>query len=193
MKPSTKILLMQKSLWTPFATGRNLFKDPESFDSNQWEKINCTILPNITMTPNGNLSADKIVSANTTGAMRPQQTVLLKASTTYTVSAFFKAAEVSWIHFRIAEDGAPVCFFNIANGVIGTRGTFWRAASITRVKNDWFRCTATFTTTGTSYSFRFCLSHDNQITIYTGNGVNGAFIWGAMINEGSSAYPLQIM
>ena len=207
IKPSVRHVLFDRKLWQPtaiptalwldaaddstvtlnYVTDSNLLTEPEAFDSSQWTKINCTISPNIAIAPDGTLTADKIVSTLGARAMRPQQTVTTEASTVYTVSAFFKAAEVSWISFRFAEDTAPSCWFNIANGVVGQRQSAWTSSSITSVGNGWFRCQATFTTIGTSYSIRFILASDNAIPSYTGNDTDGVLIWGAMFNQGSSA------
>lgn len=207
IKPSVRQVLFDRKLWQPtaiptalwldaaddstitlnYVTGSNLFTEPEAFDSSQWTKINCTISPNIAIAPDGTLTADKIVSTSGTLAMRPQQIVTTEASTVYTVSAFFKAAEVSWISFRLAEDTAPSCWFNIAGGVVGTLESAWTSSSITSVGNGWFRCQATFTTIGTSYTVRFILASNNNISSYTGNGTDGVLIWGAMLNQGSSA------
>jgi hypothetical protein len=166
---------------------RNLLTYTEQFDNAAWTKVNATVTANATVAPDGTTTADKLVSA--VGALheRAEQAVTIAASTAYTFTVYAKADGANFAGFRVAQDAAPSVWFDLVNGTVGTVESGWSAAVITAAGNGWYRCKATYTTVGTSYTFRIFLSGSNGDSIFTGDGIKGLFLWGAQLELGSTA------
>ena len=169
----------------------NLLAFSEEIDNEVWAKVNCVVTPNAATAPDGTVTADKIVPNSGAGTGRAEQARALLPLTTYTISGYFKAAEIGWIRLRSNTDNAASVWFDLVNGVVGTREPDFISASIVDVGNGWFRCIASYTTTSnTAYSFRWLpVNEDNNNFI--GNGTSGNFRWGSMINVGDTVAPYQ--
>jgi hypothetical protein len=165
----------------------NLLTYSEQFDNGAWTKTNATVTANATVAPDGTTTADKLVSA--VGALheRAEQAVTIAASTAYTFTVYAKADGANFAGFRVAQDTAPSVWFDLVNGTVGNVEGNWSAAVITAAGNGWYRCKATYTTVGTSYTFRIFLSGSNGDSIFTGDGIKGLFLWGADLRPTSQA------
>jgi hypothetical protein len=172
----------------------NLITDTETFDSG-WTKFNgSSVTTNATISPDGNQTATKYDYNNSSGVLR--RIVGYNPSTTYTVSAFLKAAEIKYLTFLILEKTGIVIsmkinletgeFLDGSQGLPATR-------TLTYYGNGWYRASITFTTTsdpgaGSYFDFRLA---DSWPTGNIGGPLNnpvpgqGIYIWGAQLEQGS--------
>jgi len=145
-----------------------------------WSAIGATVSVNAATSPNGLVTADKVILdlLSTTG--RVQQATTLSGS--HTFSAFLKASEwnLAFITPSMAVGGV---WFNLSNGTIGTQQAGC-VGSIVSYGNGWYRCSVTLTGTGAISSTRVTPTNaDNTIT--AGDGTSGIFAWGAQLEAGS--------
>lgn len=179
----------------------NLLLKSEKLDNAAWTKTRTSIAAaDAVAAPNLTTTADKIIEDGTSSATHVLiQDVSVTAGESYTYSIYAKAAERSVIQIATSTNmgglagGSNVYQnFNLATGELGSGSSSTETnATITSVGNDWYRCTLSGTATATG-SGRFTLSLQpgpNKVWIqaYDGDGVSGLYLWGAQIEQGSSA------
>jgi len=176
----------------------NLYEYSEQFDNAYWTKAAVTISANATTSPNGTLTAEKAIgTAATTAHDVTRNLTRPSGSYTTTMSIYAKKSEDKYILLQLADGGGGIGItFDVDLGTVSaaaaTYGAGWSAVSnsITSVGNGWFRITFTATTTNASTSLNTSYRVGNIPNLFggsTGNGVNGVFVWGAQIVEGTQA------
>jgi hypothetical protein len=172
-----------------FGTTRtNLLLRSEEFNDASWVKFRGSIAPNAETAPSGTLTADKLVedttATNTHGAY---QSVTVANGAAYTFSCYIKAGERTSVSFRASLTGSEInaAFFNLSTGVVLSTGSGY-TATITSVGANWYRCSVTATSSVTSSVFvlNTAIGTNNS---YTGDGTSGIYLWGAMLETGSTA------
>lgn len=154
-----------------------------------WTSFRSVVTTNVTTSPSGLSNADKI--AQETGnvdAGGVYQTISISNGTTYTYSFYAKAAGYNWTFARIIDGGTNYyVWFNLATGVVGTiQGS--ATATISNVGNGWYRCSVTFTSTGTGNQVvNYVANADNSDQIPSPDSVKGIYIWGSQLEAGSYA------
>ena len=172
-------------------TVRNLLGFTQEFDNAGWVKTRSSITANATAAPDGSVTADKLVIDTTAATNHPvgqNQSVL--SGTTYTLSAYAKAGEITQINLRFsAQFPAGSTFFNLSAGTKTNVGTVVDS-TITPVGDGWYRCSITQTAnaSGTAQAQVF-LAEAGSITIATANGTDGLFLWGAQLSDSASLDP----
>ena len=166
----------------------NLVQNSENFSA-VWTAQNSTITTNSIVAPNGTTTADSLIASNgvngASGVYVPETTSVVK-----TMSCYVKKGSKRWAAF-IAYNGNSNCWFDLDNGVVGTRGANYSASSITSVGNGWFRIDAVMTVAiGTDVNIGiYATDNDNSLTC-TGDGTTvSSYIWGFQLNIGSTAKP----
>jgi hypothetical protein len=102
------------------------------------------------------------------------------------MSVFAKKAERSWI--RIYEDTTlNSAYFNLDSGTVGTVGGPTAVAKIENYGNGWYRCSVTYTETGTFGRYRIATAKQNNEASYLGVANNGIYVWGAQYEAGAYA------
>jgi hypothetical protein len=159
----------------------NLILYSEQFNDASWAaNLNASATANATTAPNGTATADKIVEDTSTSQHYIGQTPTSITGVGHTISVFAKAAERSFLFLFEDSAGGRSAYFDLSNGTIGTVGGS-ATASITSVGNGWYRCSVTYTASGTLVRMRVATATANGTASYTGNGTSGIFVWGAQV------------
>jgi hypothetical protein len=159
----------------------NLILYSEQFNDASWSvAVNASVTANATTAPNGTTTADKIVEDTATSQHIIGQTPTSINSVGHTISVYAKAAERSFLFLFEDSAGGRNAYFDLSNGTIGTLGGS-ATASITSVGNGWYRCSVTYTASGTLVRMRVAPATANGTNSYTGDGTSGIFVWGAQV------------
>jgi hypothetical protein len=165
----------------------NLANYSQEFDNAAWTKTRCSITANAIVAPDGTTTADKLIEDTTaTSTHGANRIITLTDATIYTLSVFAKQGERSWIQL-IDNTGNNRCTFDLNNGIIGTIGGSTASAKIESYGNGWYRCSLTFTQSGTVGRIEFKTATNSTTTSYTGDGTSGIYLWGAQVELGAYA------
>lgn len=169
----------------------NLVSYSAEFDNAYWNKSASSITANTVVAPDGTLAGDKLVEDTATAQHFVGRAGVMAVSTQYTISVYAKAAERTIILLGgVRDDGAfQGRYFDLSSGTTTASFGTPDSWSIVSVGNGWYRCIVTLTNsaTGTSDSVGVYLVSSGTTTNYTGNGFNGAFIWGFQLEAGAFA------
>jgi len=159
----------------------NLVTQSEYFGASSWTKTNGTVSISNEISPEGKLNAYKFTES--TGTINPAIRQNLGASTTtdVTLSVFAKSNGRNYLY--LALTGSDAIIFDISNGTIGTTLGTIDSYAITDMGNGWYRCSATKLTNQRDANFG--PKATNSFGTYTGDGVSGVYIYGAMLEAGS--------
>lgn len=180
-------------LYEPAAT--NLYNYSEQIQT--FSLTGTTVTANNTTSPDGTVSADKLVEDTSTTHHDAHQALSgVSANAPITVSAFFKAAERSMVTMEFvpsssfANSVAPVAYFSLTTGTVAnTVNMMVKDTSIIYYGNGWYRCSATATplTGGTLICNMGMTAGLSNTEVYTGDGTSGLYIWGAQAEVGNVA------
>lgn len=176
----------------------NLVYYSQEFDNGVWTPVNTSIVANNTTAPDGTATADKVViAANTSYHDAFANSFPRVANQQYTHSIYVKAGTgIPAVYLYSNRDAVGlIAKFDISAGTyIGNAGGDGYGAfdsySITSVGSGWYRITATFTAASNSYStFTLGISTTTADTVVpiAGNGTDFCYIWGAQLEQRSSA------
>ena len=161
----------------------NLVAYSEQFDNGYWLKNNVTVKANQILSPDGTLSADKVVDDTNTGQHRVRSNYGTPSTTNYSV--FAKAGEYTKVAIFNASL-STVTIFDLQNGTVVSTGTGFTDAKIQSVGNGWYRISAT---SALINLFGYGLINDSDEISFAGTGTSGAYFWGAQYEAGSFATP----
>jgi hypothetical protein len=178
---------------------KNLIQYTEQLDNAYWVLTNglLPVTANATIAPNGTLTADKITenTATFTNHYFQSTSLLISSSTQYTWSIYAKAGERTFIDLALGTasfwvNSARSATFNLTTGAVVSMQGAPLVASITSAGSGWYRCSITATsssTSGMSSNGQIRLCDGSASNIYTGDGVSGAYFWGAQLEQNSTA------
>jgi hypothetical protein len=164
-------------------------------NTNYWSQNAVTPIPNATIAPDGTTTAYLLRESNTSNVGHfVQQVPTWQNGYRYTYSIYAKAATRNYLFLLVGSDSIPGqqnATYNLNTGVVSgiynvAQGT---TASMQAVGNGWWRCSLTTpaaTKTGTSTVWA-SVANDTPTINYTGDGVSGIYIWGAQIEQGTTA------
>lgn len=157
----------------------NLQVYSEQFDSAVWTKSRTTITANNTISPNGELTADKLTGTGT-GSSYVYDGISLTSGNTYTISIFVKPiASISSFAINVFG-GVGTAYFNLVDKTIGTITGDFTSSKIEDYGNGWLRLSGTLTlssATGTK---------NIGYGLFNFNG-DQYYLFGAQVEQGS--YP----
>jgi len=163
----------------------NLVTYSEDYLSGVWSKSNTTIIANDTISPRGTQDASKIYPNSSGNYRHIKNGSFNPSSGLYTFSIYAKAAELDHLVLIDYDGSGSGIDFDLTNGVAtDNASTPFDSFSMTDVGDGWYRCVAT----ATDMYFYWILSDNGGLSV-TANGTDGLFIWGAMVNKGTSVKP----
>jgi len=173
----------------------NLFTYSEMFSDSAWAKNGSTIGINATTAPNGTLTADKLTE-NSSNTRHNISRIIAVNVGAYVYSIYAKQDSRKRIIIREGGITGAYATFDLSTGSIVTSGA-GATATIESVENGYYRCSVriTFSSSGNAtYTTDLLLDNGSVIAdaTYLGDGTSGLFIWGAQLNEGTSALDYQM-
>ena len=164
----------------------NLVTYSEDFSNAIWLKSGVTVTPNSIISPNGNLTADKIVETTDNVLYGVYRNI--PSTGTYTHSIFAKAGERTWMRMNLISGADSNIWFDLTNGVVGSNPNGF-TYEIINYGNGWFKYSVTRINAATSFT-TFIPSTGDGDTTYTGDGTSGIYIFGASlkVNTDYSSY-----
>jgi hypothetical protein len=180
---------------------KNLLRYTEQFDNSFWYKgTSSTVTANASIAPDGTITADKLIQTTTNERHGLQSSVIvITANTPYTLSLYAKAAENNFVVLIYGKSGSPYTragsLVNLTTGAI-TNYASGSVTSVTRnaarnVGNGWWRISVTITIDATSTDGYVEIDTTETSTQGAGfigsNNTNGIYIWGAQLEQNSTA------
>lgn len=147
-----------------------------------WSGFNATLTANTTTAPDGTSTAATVVENTANNQHVAYQQPTYTTSATYTFSCYFKAGTRNYGMLRDANNAIKIDLTNGTTTVIEGSPT---SHSATSVGNGWYRCVMTLASINNNFQVG---PHDNgSTTTYTGNGTGSVYVWGAQLEQRSSA------
>jgi hypothetical protein len=161
----------------------NLITQSEYFGA--WTNDTNTILtPNAITSPSGLVDAYKLIAGTSTA--RQGIKLDLTPSGDVVQSVFAKKGEYSVVQITDGRNGSLYANFDLENGVLGSYQDC--TPSIQEFSDGWYRCVIVYNSTLSIVNTRISIAESTtqaRLVNFAGNGSDGIYIWGAMVEEGS--------
>lgn len=185
------------------AERRNLLTRTEEFNNAVWTRVGATVPVTNNTAPDGAATADTLMEQVSGGEhFAYQQLSKAAASLTYTYTAYLKAGSGTRNFALGITDGITggyAAIFSTSGGVVAssqavgsvTGWTFISSSISSDLGGGWYRATLTATTNTATRVDAVCYLVDGTTRSYTGNGTSSVVVWGAQLEQVSSATPYQ--
>jgi hypothetical protein len=169
----------------PSGGRRNLLERTEEFDNAYWSKLRSTITANAATAPDGTTTAEDFQQASgETSSGLVERTISWSSAQTFSV--YVKPNGKNWVFLQTQAGGSPRrTWFDISTGAVGTTNASHTAA-ISDEGDGWYRCSVA--DAAGSVVTVYLADADNSVTVTDSGGI---YIWGAQLEEGSTATAYQ--
>ena len=167
----------------------NLATYSEDLSDSSWTKNSTTVTANATTAPDGNTTADKVITENN-GAGTGNSIITKSATTTAAVHTFSVFLKKNGRSFALLYDASNAvgAYFNLTTGAVTTGGSGISASAASAsedIGNGWFRCSISNTTSAGTTNYRIYVTDSGSNYAHQGDGTSGIFAWGAQVETGS--------
>lgn len=147
-----------------------------------------SVTANATVAPDGTTTAELITENTATGGHHISQLPSgVGNNTNYVISVYVKAATRTWCSLtsRTKSNSTRDCYFNLANGTVGTVSGGLTNPRIMNAGNGWWRCQVTTNSLSgaTAFATYFMLATGDGGKFYTGDGTSGLYFWNPQCEE----------
>jgi hypothetical protein len=166
----------------------NLIPYSESFDNAYWTKSAYSVSKNLATSPDGNLTADKIIASVGLNPLAPDGSGLLPtsslSSSSYSYSVFAKSGERNIIRWRDGGSSGQFLTVDLSNGTfVNGRLQRFIDVKVIYITNGWYRISFTTPTINNFAVYPLRFGDVGEI----GDGTSGGYIWGAQLEQNSYA------
>ena len=156
----------------------NVVTDSEYFGA--WNVSRASITHNATTSPEGLANAAALTEDTTNNSHPLNNTFSVSSGAEHTLTIFAKQGSRRYLAL-LANNGGSTIYYDLQEKTAGSGG------SVEDYGNDWLRLIYTYTTNSTSAEIDILPSINGSSTVYTGDGSNAVFLYGAQIEAGG--YP----
>lgn len=177
---------------------QNLILRSEEFDNGSWTITNVTTSANADTSPDGTVTADRLIEDGATSEHMKSQGLTATADVRHAVSVFAKAGTRNFLALTIRDVSAGTnrvqAWFNLATGAVGTVSNVGAGtqaqAYIVKLGNGWYRCmlVGACNNGDTTPIATVQVANVDGILFYTGDGASYISVWGAQF-ENNVAFP----
>lgn len=161
----------------------NLLTYSEQFDNAAWTKTAVSVSTNIVASPDGTMTADKLIEDGTINYHYTDASTSYSAGQPYACSLFVKKGNKTWCWIDFPTNGL-LTWFNLDTGVFGQT-----AAGVTATAESfaggWWRIKLSYASVPASGQCGVGLAPSDGGGSYQGNGTDYMYIWGAQLEAGA--------
>jgi hypothetical protein len=178
----------------------NICLRSQELDDAAWTKSRSSVTANAETAPDGTLTADRLVEDGTvTNTHNAQEAVTITANANVAYSYYVKAGPRTWIALQFSDTtntDSVTKYFNLSTGALGSTGVTGTGAlvlayaeALTGVNAGWYRCILVVNVGNgrTACSARVFLATGDNGATYSGDGASYVTLWGAQVEDASSA------
>lgn len=167
----------------------NFVQESEDFSAASWVNTKTLDVANYAKSPSGQDDATRLIDDNAGGSgflnIR-ESSITVTADVPNTFSVYLKKDQLTW---AVLESGAftsgnGFTYFDLDNGVIGTKDVNHDAYTMQDVGDGWYRCSITWTTTAPDVTgnVRIHLADgDGDRSSVDQDGTSSILMWGAQV------------